>query len=555
MKIGAAKISEVDGKIHPTLGGLIFFGEFISIMDELPNFFLDYREKMSTEKESVPFEVGPSEFVSLIRNAKHVCTDSFHGIAFATNYRIPFSVFKRFKDKDSQNQNSRIFSLLSLLSLKNRLVNPKERNLKAMITCDFSKADESLRKLRESSLNYLKSSLEFATQSGAAKIKKYKIADMCCGCGACVTVCNKGAIIISRDSEEFQHYSIDADKCVQCGLCKTVCPMIVVIADDMKKSLGLYSAKSISPDVLKASSSGGVGHELARHFVESGAYVCGCIYDNNRNIAKHIIVEPWAMDKLHLLQGSKYIQSVTQDVMASIVSITKQSKMIFFGTPCQCAAVDKLCKKHRTRDNIYIVDLICHGVPSYYLWIKYLHDLNSKYGVGENPKVSFRSNDGRWNLRTIVVKGNDTSYSETERKDDFYAFFRRGLCDMMACSECPYRQKSSADLRIGDFWGARFRNDKKGVSMIIAINGRGKELVELLQNNNLCDISEFPLEEYWKIQAPSNHNPSLAREQIIEELKENKMPINKLRKEYCGYYDFRERISVLFQGLMRILKN
>lgn len=49
MKIGAAKISDADGKIHPTLGGLIFFGEFINIMDELPNFFLDYREKMSAE--------------------------------------------------------------------------------------------------------------------------------------------------------------------------------------------------------------------------------------------------------------------------------------------------------------------------------------------------------------------------------------------------------------------------------------------------------------------------------------------------------------------------
>ncbi len=49
IKIGAAKISEIDGKIHPTLGGLIFFGDFISIMDELPNFFLDYREKLSFE--------------------------------------------------------------------------------------------------------------------------------------------------------------------------------------------------------------------------------------------------------------------------------------------------------------------------------------------------------------------------------------------------------------------------------------------------------------------------------------------------------------------------
>ncbi len=49
IKIGAAKISDVDGKIHPTLGGLIFFGDFIDITYELPNFFLDYRERMSNE--------------------------------------------------------------------------------------------------------------------------------------------------------------------------------------------------------------------------------------------------------------------------------------------------------------------------------------------------------------------------------------------------------------------------------------------------------------------------------------------------------------------------
>ena len=49
IKIGAAKNSVNDGKIHPTLGGLIFFGNFMDIVDELPNFFLDYRQKMSTE--------------------------------------------------------------------------------------------------------------------------------------------------------------------------------------------------------------------------------------------------------------------------------------------------------------------------------------------------------------------------------------------------------------------------------------------------------------------------------------------------------------------------
>lgn len=45
-KIGAARIYQNDGKLHPTLGGLIFFGDFIEIQNELPNFFLDYRERL-----------------------------------------------------------------------------------------------------------------------------------------------------------------------------------------------------------------------------------------------------------------------------------------------------------------------------------------------------------------------------------------------------------------------------------------------------------------------------------------------------------------------------
>lgn len=520
----------------------------------IPYYVIPVKQKQKNAKGKIPFEVGPSEFVSLIKNATHVCTDSFHGLVFATNYEVPFSVFKRFKDNDLKNQNSRILSFLSLLSLENRLVDPKESNVLSMLTCDFSSSKEKLEMLRKDSLVYLKDSLEKATQlePGMSK-KQYKITEMCCGCGACVTACGSGAIRIMRNSEGFQHFQIDYNKCVRCGLCKSVCPMNKLESVNLRSSMGLYAAKSNSSSVLKVSSSGGVAHELSKYFQQVGAYVCGCMYDKDLNIAKHIVVEPDQKDDLRLLQGSKYIQSDTQGVMAPIVNITKNDKLIFFGTPCQCAAVDKICKKHNTRDNVYIVDLICHGVPSYHLWSKYLYDLNSRYSIGTNPEVLFRSNDGRWNLRTIAVKGNGAIYREKEHRDDFYAFFRRGLCDMRSCSECPYRQTSSADLRIGDFWGARFKKDKEGVSMIIAINERGMDLIDILRENTLCKIQEFPLEDYWKIQAPYNHNPSLSREQLIEELKENKKTLSQLRKDYCRYYDLREGISKIYQTALQII--
>jgi predicted HTH transcriptional regulator len=48
VRIRAARRGE-DGKVHPNLAGLVCFAEFGQIMDVLPDFFLDYREKLSTD--------------------------------------------------------------------------------------------------------------------------------------------------------------------------------------------------------------------------------------------------------------------------------------------------------------------------------------------------------------------------------------------------------------------------------------------------------------------------------------------------------------------------
>ena len=44
-KIGAAK-ADKSGTVHPLLSGLLCFGEFVTIMGVLPDYFLDYREKV-----------------------------------------------------------------------------------------------------------------------------------------------------------------------------------------------------------------------------------------------------------------------------------------------------------------------------------------------------------------------------------------------------------------------------------------------------------------------------------------------------------------------------
>ena len=67
-------------------------------------------------------DIGPCDFLGLIKNAAWVCTDSFHAIIFSYIFQRCVSAFERFKSTDSQNQNSRIYTLLDVLGIKDVLV-------------------------------------------------------------------------------------------------------------------------------------------------------------------------------------------------------------------------------------------------------------------------------------------------------------------------------------------------------------------------------------------------------------------------------------------------
>lgn len=108
------------------------------------------------------FDIGPSEFVNLIRNAEYVLTDSFHGTCFSILNHKKFLTFNRFQAKNSQSTNTRIDSLLGNLHMEERRVTSSNCDIKkkAEKEIDYEKADEILRNMRKESYEYLKTAIE-----------------------------------------------------------------------------------------------------------------------------------------------------------------------------------------------------------------------------------------------------------------------------------------------------------------------------------------------------------------------------------------------------------
>lgn len=92
--------------------------------------------------------VGPEEFISLIRFAEHIVTDSFHG----TSFSIIFN--KEFTSIPYKGTESRFVDLLTSLSLENRIAYSLEDVTNAKI--DYDKVNIKIKEAVQNSYKYFK---------------------------------------------------------------------------------------------------------------------------------------------------------------------------------------------------------------------------------------------------------------------------------------------------------------------------------------------------------------------------------------------------------------
>ena len=107
-----------------------------------------------------PSDVGPERFLNILRNARCVCTDSFHGAAFSVIHDKQFLIFDRYSNQSSNSKNSRIESLCENLGLENRRYSVDKDILEQMeCPIDYSAVQKRLLKYRTETKEYLKKAL------------------------------------------------------------------------------------------------------------------------------------------------------------------------------------------------------------------------------------------------------------------------------------------------------------------------------------------------------------------------------------------------------------
>lgn len=293
-------------------------------------------------------------------------------------------------------------------------------------------------------------------------------ANMCLGCGACVESCPKDAIKLV-DSMVAYNATIDEKKCIECGLCHKVCQVINPPA--FYQPNRIYEGWTVDQYIRKIGTSGGVATAIECEFAKMGGVVCSLQFKEGK--FDFLFVEE--ENDIFLFSGSKYVKSIPNNIYIHIKDyIHNNRKVLFVGLPCQVAAVKNYIGDN---ENLFTIDLICHGAPSTKILESFFN--SNKINYCQIKKIIFRIKECQ------EKKANQIRFSVPIVLDNYMYTFLNSTIYSECCYSCKYARDSRvSDITLGDSWGSKQSKDirNNGISLILCQTEKG---YMLLKNTNL----------------------------------------------------------------------
>lgn len=318
--------------------------------------------------------------------------------------------------------------------------------------------------------------------------------EQCTGCSACLNICTHNAISMQKGTNGHLFPVIDDELCVKCKQCVNICPNNIL--PDFHTPISSYVATAQDSQESVTSTSAGIASAFSRYIVESGGVVYGSCGDNCLKV-QHIRISN--SEEVEKLKGSKYVQSSIGETFHQLrEDLKKGLTVLFIGTPCQVAGLYKFLKKGY--ENLYTIDLICHGVPSQQILndaLKaYLPDTNL-----EEIRLRFREKEKGKSLYGLFMedKQGHSLYRSIYPDNEYITGFLCGMYYRESCYRCHYaRPERISDITVGDYWDyekkIQLDNANGGLSMLIVNTPAGQHLLELSQariNSLPSNYSDF----------------------------------------------------------------
>lgn len=437
----------------------------------------------------VPYNVGPAEFINYIKNAEFVCTDSFHGTIFSLIYNTKFYTFERFNSKNKMSTNSRIHSLLKIARLEDRLLTGLEDVNQLNDSIDFNNANNALNELRSESAEWLLKSIKYKKPDNNIQFICIDNKELCAGCTACKNICPNYAIEMVADDEGFLYPLVDNEKCINCGLCKKVCPITNKQCFNKYKPTA-YLFQNLNEDVRAKSTSGGFYSAIGEYVINNGGVVFGAVFNNEFKVEHK---KATTIEQLASFRKSKYVQSDLKNTFREAKELLDEGILVCYsGTPCQISGLKSFLQKDY--ENLLLVDIMCHSVPSPLFFEKYKQYILRKLCAQKILNIDFR--DKRkygYKYPMMTVETDNGIYSQGIDTDPFLRSFFDDYSIRPSCYNCRFKtQKRVSDITIWDCFNIneidKSFDDDKGTTRVLVQSEKGEKILSNLTKVKLKEI-------------------------------------------------------------------
>lgn len=299
-------------------------------------------------------------------------------------------------------------------------------------------------------------------------------------------------------------------------------------------------------DIRMKSSSGGIFSLMSENVLGKNGIVYGVSMTKDCYGAEFIRITQ--KKDLEKLRGSKYLQAKLGDTYISVKRDLELGKMVLFsGTGCQVNGLKYFLRKEY--NNLFCVDVVCHGVPSPKLWKKYILFRENK--IGKIQEVNFRCKKNGWHNYGI----SENEMFMSKEINPYMQMFLLDVCLRPSCYNCSAKTDKKSDITIADFWGIEGikpnMDDDKGTSLIIVRTKKGEEIFDYIsseltyQNVTYEEGVRYNPSEYSSVSKPKE------RDEFFNDLE--RLSFEELVMKYVSLNKNRVQIN-LIQRIIKIIK-